>query len=49
MKSPYDGKRDHTLRTPLEKAVAKMVDGDSLIQQIVEEVLETLDEQNIIS
>lgn len=49
MKSRHENKRDHTLRTPLEKAVSKMVGGDELIKQIVEEILYTLDEQNIIS
>ena len=49
MKSRHENKRDHTLRTPLEKAVGKMVGGDDLVKQIVEEVLNTLDEQNIIS
>jgi hypothetical protein len=49
MKSRHENKRDHTLRTPLEKAVSKMVGGDELIKEIVEEILYTLDEQNIIS
>ena len=49
MKSRHENKRDHTLRTPLEKAVSKLVGGDALIKEIVEEILYTLDEQNIIS
>jgi Fic family protein len=49
MKSRHEGKRDHTLRTPLEKTLSRMIDGEDLVQQIVEELLETLDEQNIIS
>lgn len=49
MKSRHESQRDHTLRTPLEKAIGGIVDGDALVKQIVEEVLSTLDEQNIIS
>ena len=49
MKSRHESQRDHTLRTPLEKTIARMVGDDSLVKEIVEEVLNTLDEQNIIS
>jgi Mn-dependent DtxR family transcriptional regulator len=49
MKSRHESKRDHTLRTPLEKAIAQTVDNEALVKKIVEEVLNALDEQNIIS
>lgn len=49
MKSRHDSKRDHALRNPLETTVGALVGDASLVQQIVEEVLQTLDGQNIIA
>lgn len=49
MKSRHENKRDHTLRTPLEKTVSRYVEDGSLVASIVEEVMSVLDEQNIIS
>jgi hypothetical protein len=49
MKSRHESQRDHTLRTPLEKTIERLVGDNSLVKEIVEEVLNTLDEQNIIS
>ena len=49
MKSRHESQRDHTLRTPLEKTIERIIGDNSLVKEIVEEVLNTLDEQNIIS
>ncbi len=49
MPSPYDNRRDHVLREPLERAVAKAESGDGGTKAIVEAILLELDEQNLIS
>jgi uncharacterized membrane protein len=46
--SPYDNRRDHVLREPLEKVVAKAVAANEETSQIVEAILAELDEQNLI-
>lgn len=49
MKSRHDSQRDHALRKPLETIVGTSVGDEKLVKQIVEDVLSTLDAQNIIS
>lgn len=49
MKSPYESRRDHALRGPLEATVSSVVADNELVKRIVSEVLMSLDEQNIIS
>jgi DNA-binding transcriptional regulator GbsR (MarR family) len=49
MKSRHESKKDHVLRTPLEATLSRVVDDKELVKQLAEEVLQSLDEQNIIS
>jgi hypothetical protein len=49
MKSIHDSKNDHALRLPLEEALRRATSGSIDIKTIVEEVLLTLDEQNLIA
>lgn len=49
MPSKYENKRDHVLREPLEKAVARALAGNADTAQLVESVLMELDNQNLIS
>lgn len=49
MKSRHESRKDHVLRSPLEATLARVVENKELLVVIVEEVLESLDEQNIIS
>ena len=48
MTTPHDNRRDHVLRQPLEKVVAKAVADNAGTAQIVEAILSELDEQNLI-
>lgn len=47
--SRHDSRRDHTLRKPLEATLSSLVEDTPTLQKVVELVLSTLDEQNIIS
>lgn len=49
MKSRHESKKDHVLRTPLEATLSRTVEDKELVKKLVEEVLQSLDEQNIIS
>lgn len=49
MKSRHESRKDHVLRTPLEAKLSRVVDNEELVKKLVEEVLESLDEQNIIA
>jgi len=49
VKSRHDSQRDHALRKPLETVVGSFVGDAELVKKIVEDVLSTLDAQNIIS
>lgn len=48
MTSPHDNRRDHVLRQPLERIVARAIIDGAETAQIVESVLTELDEQNLI-
>ena len=48
MSSRYSNKRDHVLRTPLERTVEMGISSGADIASIVEEILLTLGEQNVI-
>lgn len=48
MTSPHDNRRDHVLRQPLERIVARAISDNAETAQIVESVLTELDEQNLI-
>lgn len=48
MSSRYSNKRDHVLRTPLERTVETSINSGADIASIVEEILLTLGEQNVI-
>lgn len=49
MKSRHESRKDHVLRSPLEATISRVVENEELVKQLVEEVLQSLDEQNIIS
>lgn len=49
MKSRHESKKDHVLRTPLEATISRVVEDVELVKELVEEVLQSLDEQNLIS
>jgi DNA-binding MarR family transcriptional regulator len=49
MKSRHESKKDHVLRTPLEATISHVVENRELVKIVVEEVLQSLDEQNLIS
>ena len=48
MSSRYSNKRDHVLRTPLERTLEVGINSGAEIASIVEEILLTLGEQNVI-
>jgi|688.fasta_scaffold235002_3 hypothetical protein len=48
MSSRYSNKRDHVLRTPLERTLEVGINSGADIASIVEEILLTLGEQNVI-
>ena len=47
--SRHQSKRDHVLRTPLENVVRSVIGDSSDVKLLVENILTSLDEQNIIS
>lgn len=49
MQSRYESKRDHVLRKPLEQTIAVSIDDVEKVKSLVEDILMTLSEQNIIS
>lgn len=49
MQSRYESKRDHSLRKPLEEIVSSSIDNVEQVKALVEEILTTLGEQNIIA
>ena len=48
MTTPHDNRRDHVLRQPLERVVAKAAADNADTTKIVEAILAELDEQNLI-
>ena len=48
MSSRYSNKRDHVLRTPLEHTVDECIKNGDDVVSMVESILQTLGEQNII-
>ena len=49
MQSRHDSKRDHVLRKPLEETLSSSIDNMEQVKALVEDILVTLGEQNIIS
>lgn len=49
MKSRHESRKDHVLRSPLEATLSRVVENEELVKKLVEEVLQSLDEQNLIS
>ncbi len=47
--SRHQSKRDHVLRTPLENTVRSVIGDTADVKLLVENILTSLDEQNIIS